>query len=435
MPTQTTSTITRNTRNSRNAGTTPGIAFGTHIPPRATPRTNKRNSDKTTDDDSEDLYGIPGDDDFGDGNGPGNDDPDGNPDNGGPDDPHDNPDNGGPDDPQDNPDDSEHGVQNNLADAIAALARNVQRQGDGPRSKVREPDPFDGTDPAKLRTFLVQLRLSFNDRPRAFADDRNKVNFAISYLKGIALAHFENSLIEPDLLNPPAWESDYGEFVSELKTYFESPDVVGEAESKLENLSMKPTQRIAKYLVEFNRLATITGWDNRALRHQFYRGLPSRIKDEVSRVGKPITLPALRALAQSIDGRYWEREEETRRERSSHPSEKKADKPQSQPSSSNQGNQNKNQKKPFVPRESGSSSQNSEKKKSDLDDKIGKDGKLTPAERARRFAHNLCLFCGGVGHSAKECPKSSSSASKAKGRAAKGKSDKPETPPAEDSKK
>ena len=198
---------------------------------------------------------------------------------------------------------------------------------------------------------------------------------------------------------------------------------------------MKPNQRIAKYLVEFNRLATITGWDNRALRHQFYRGLPARIKDEVSRVGKPITLPELRALAQSIDGRYWEREEETRRERGSQSSEKKTDKPQSQPSSSNQGNQNKHQKKPFAPRDSGSSSHNSEKKKSDLDDKIGKDGKLTVAERARRFANNLCLFCGGVGHTAKECPKSSSSASKAKGRAAKGKSDKSETPPAEDSKK
>ena len=52
---------------------------------------------------------------------------------------------------------------------------------------------------------------------------------------------------------------------------------------------MKPNQRIAKYLDEFNRLATITGWDNHALRHQFYRGLPARIKDEVSQVGKPIT--------------------------------------------------------------------------------------------------------------------------------------------------
>ena len=42
-------------------------------------------------------------------------------------------------------------------------------------------------------------------------------------------------------------------------------DVVGEAERKLENLLMKPNQHIAKYLVEFNCLATITGWDNRAL--------------------------------------------------------------------------------------------------------------------------------------------------------------------------
>ena len=143
-------------------------------------------------------------------------------------------------------------------------------------------------------------------------NDRNKVNVAISYLKGITLAHFENSFIEPDLLNPPDWEDNYGEFISELKTYFKSPDIVGEAESKLENLSMKPNQRILKYLVEFNHLATITGWDNCVLRHQFYRGLPAHIKDEVSRMGKSMTLPKLQALAQSIDGHYWEREEETR---------------------------------------------------------------------------------------------------------------------------
>ena len=108
---------------------------------------------------------------------------------------------------------------------------------------------------------------------------------------------------------------------------------------------------------------------------------------------------------------------------------------QSQPSSSNRGNQNKHQKKPSALRDSGSSSQNSEKKKSDLDDKIRKDGKLTVTEQACRFANNLCLFCGGVGHTAKECPKFSSSALKVKGHAAKGKSNKSETPPAEDSKK
>jgi len=137
-----------------------------------------------------------------------------------------------------------------------------------------------------------------------------------------------------------------------------------------------------------------------------------------------------------IDGRYWEQEEETHRERGSgQSSEKKTDKLQSQPSSLNQGNQNKHHKKLFVPRDSSLSSQNSKKKKSDLDDKIGKDSKLTAMERARHFPNNLCLFCGGVRHTAKECPKSSSSATKAKGHAAKGKFEKPESPPAEDSKK
>ena len=427
MTTQTT-THSRTTRNSRNAGDTPGIAFGTQVPSRATPTHNKRNSDRTASDHHRgSLNGNPGGDDFGD---------DGN---GDPDD-HDDPDDEDPDNSNHgdgNPDDSEHGIQNNLADAIAALARNVQHQGDGSRAKVRDPDTFDGTDPAKLRTFIVQLQLSFNDRPRAFAEDHRKVNFAISYLKGIALAHFENSLVDPDLLHPPAWGEDYRAFVLELNTYFGASDVVGEAETKLENLSMKPTHRIAKYLVEFNRLSTLTGWDNRALRHQFYRGLPARIKDEVSRVGKPATLPALRTLALSIDNRYWEREEETRRERGGQSSEKKTDRPQNQASSSssNQSNQNKHHKKTPTPHASSSSAQNSERKTSDLGDKLGRDGKLTAAERARRFANNLCLFCGGVGHSAKECPKSSSSAAKAKGRAAKPKSDKPETAPAEDSKK
>jgi polyhydroxyalkanoate synthesis regulator phasin len=200
---------------------------------------------------------------------------------------------------------------------------------------------------------------------------------------------------------------------------------------------MKSTQRIAKYMVEFNRLSTITGWDSRALRHQFYRGLPARIKDEVSHVGKPDTLRELRILAQSIDSRYWEREEETKRERPSQSSEKKPEKsPNQASSSSNSNNSNKHGKKPHPPRDSASSSQNTEKKTSDLGDKLGKDGKLTTAERARRFANNLCLFCGGTGHTAKECPKSSSSSSKAKLRAAKSKPDsKTDSNPAEDSKK
>src|SRR6185369_17741004 len=56
--------------------------------------------------------------------------------------------------------------------------------------------------------------------------------------------------------------------------------------------------------------------------------------------------------------------------------------------------------------------------KDSLSNKLGKDGKLTTQEHKRRLDNHLCLFCGGVGHAIKNCPKSSSSASKAKARAA-----------------
>src|SRR3984957_13562896 len=148
-------------------------------------------------------------------------------------------------------DSDDENAGNNLATAISALARNVRTQGDGSQAKVREPDPFDGADPTKLRTFLIQLQLSFSDWPQSFGQDDWKVNFAISYLKGLALAHFENARIEPDILAAASWPDNYSEFVSELKLYFGSLNTIGEAESRLQTLTMKPTQHIAKCLVDF----------------------------------------------------------------------------------------------------------------------------------------------------------------------------------------
>src|ERR1700720_2023774 len=222
----TTRTITgRSTRTSRNAGSVPGIAFGRTIPPRvSTPRRlpsvlpsesrfeklGSEHGDGNHRDEQVEQGG-----DFGDRNpdGPGNDPPDEN----------------GSGDHHDDEDPYDDGNQPNLADAIAALAHNVGSQRDSSRTKVREPDPFDGMDPARLWTFLVQLQLSFNDCPSAFGNGQRKVNFAISYLKGMALTYFETSLLEPDILNLLAWEDDYSEFVEELKLYFGSSDLIGES--------------------------------------------------------------------------------------------------------------------------------------------------------------------------------------------------------------
>jgi len=100
------------------------------------------------------------------------------------------------------------------------------------------------------------LELNFNDRPSVFRFDKAKVNFVISYLKGVVLEWFEPGLIDTRLNqqvhNVPQWIDNYEEFTVELCSFFRPHNPVSEAETELENLHMKDGQRITKYLMEFN---------------------------------------------------------------------------------------------------------------------------------------------------------------------------------------
>jgi len=52
------------------------------------------------------------------------------------------------------------------------------------------------------------------------------------------------------------------------------------------------------------------GWGSQSLCYVFYRSLPDCIKDTMSKHGKPVTLPEMKQMAQTIDARYWERKAE-----------------------------------------------------------------------------------------------------------------------------
>ena len=326
-----------------------------------------------------------------------------------------------PPNPDDNDDDSDNDVQGNLADAIKALAQSVSKLKED-RSKVREPDCFDGSDPKKLQTFLVQCRLNFEDRPSAFRTNRSKVTYALSYLKGTALDWFEPELADED--QDPGWLDDYLEFTQILRDNFGPYDPEGDAETSLENLVMRDNQRITRYIVDFNRYAAQIGWGNSALRHRFYSGLPARLKDEVSKAGKPKTLSELRSLAQMLDHRYWERDAEIKREnaRKTRITNTPSSATTSNQTPSPNSNRSSNTRTTASTNKTGNTSTSADKPKQpapDLASKLGKDGKLTTVERTRRLANNLCLFCGSTGHSVKDCTKATSSSAKAKARAAK----------------
>jgi Ty3 transposon capsid-like protein len=324
----------------------------------------------------------------------------------------------------------EHETTASLTEAILLMTEELRRR-DTPSRKVKakEPDTFDGSDPRKLNNFILQCNLYFRSNP-AYDDDVNKVTFALSYLRGTALEYFEPSILDSDEI--PDWMDNWSAFVRTLRTQFGPIDPTADAEDGIDNLKMQDNQRILKYNVDFNRFAIRTGWDDSVLRHRYYTGLAERIKDIMGQQGKPSTLEAMKTLAHSIDSRHWERIREKSRsnksksdthEKPDNKSNNKSDDKNKAPTSGNNNNRNNN---------SGNNSKNNNNQKSgrtpstsgtipSLSDKLGKDGKLTQQERQRRFDNHLCMFCGGTGHTAKDCPKSTSSASKAKARAAQAK--------------
>jgi hypothetical protein len=108
-------------------------------------------------------------------------------------------------------------------------------------------------------------------------------------------------------------------------------------------------------------------------------------------VGKPNTLDKLQTLAQTIDAHYWECLSEVACETSGGKTQERQNDKGKSPATTTQ-----EQKTPSssASRPSGSSSTTTStpKSTSDLSSKLGKDGKLTPQERQRRFDQKSLLW-------------------------------------------
>ena len=297
------------------------------------------------------------------------------------------------------------------------------------RSNLRNPDTFDGSDPAKLSSFLTQCYLHFAERPQDFPDDDDRILYIISYLRGSAQQWFSPNLYDPTII--PVWDGNFAVFIQELTLNFGPHDPVGDAEDKIRVCRMKSGDRITTYIIEFDFLSVLTRWSDNALRYQFYEGLPRRIKDDMVHHNYANTLDGVKLVARIIDGRYWKREAEKLRER-------ERDKPSGsgggnatggqsgnpKPSNRNSGKGSKSSNAP-APSSTAATAGNSgnnagrsgnqgkgKAKSSDATpaarayaDKLDASGKIKQDERERRRKNNLCMYCGGKGHTADNCNK------------------------------
>src|SRR5882724_10439990 len=184
------------------------------------------------------------------------------------------------------------------ATAFAEAISKVLKTNNSSKPKLQEPDPFDGSNSHKLRTFMLQCKLNFRDCKDIFEDDTDKVNYVLSFLKGTVPDCFESAILDP--IKPP-WLSDFNLFIEELKANFGTYDPVSEAEAELKGLRMHESHQAMKYFIKFQQLATCVQWGDAALHRQAYNGLAKHIKDDMVHHDKPNTLAGLRKLIQAID--------------------------------------------------------------------------------------------------------------------------------------
>jgi hypothetical protein len=122
------------------------------------------------------------------------------------------------------------------------------------RASAKEPDTFDGSDARKLNNFILLCNLYFRNNP-SYSDDENKVTFALSYLRGMALEYFEPAI---PTKYPDGWtiglpvrgvrgtretkgRSPDTAFIRLLCTQFGPIDPTADAEDGIDNSKMQET--------------------------------------------------------------------------------------------------------------------------------------------------------------------------------------------------
>ena len=255
--------------------------------------------------------------------------------------------------------------------------------------KIASPEYYGGQR-NKLPSFITQVTMVITLQASRFPTEISKIIYAGSFLRDTAFLWFQPYVTaEPQ----PSFMMSFKEFCKELQSTFGDPDEIGTAERQLYALRQRGS--VASYMAEFMRFAVVIKWNDQAKAAQFYRGLKDGIKDELSRVGRPNTLKELEASAIRIDTRLFERQVE---------------KGERFPST----NITSAAPSRFIPRNTSSFTKtqttfprpNSERLQAfqPINDKITRQGRLTPTEYQRRRDLDLCLYCGDKGHQVIKCP-------------------------------
>jgi hypothetical protein len=244
---------------------------------------------------------------------------------------------------------------------------------------LQKPPTYDRKNRKEAQTFIAHLKHYINGNPETFLTDDAKITFAVSYLRDAAF-----KWVEPHLLKGSSpLLHDFQLFLDELLRNLGDPDRTRTLTKELQ--ALKQVGSAAHYTSQFYQVSSFLGWNDEALRGQYYTGLKPEVKDALAYASEdPQTLKDLSDLAIKLDNRLYDRRMN-----------------KSGPNNRHQGPQQTREATLQAPQ-----APTSDPTPMDLDSTatLRKFKPLTDAEKRYRQENHLCLYCGNKGHKANQCP-------------------------------
>jgi hypothetical protein len=359
-------------------------------------------------------------------------DPSGPPDDG--DDPSDS--SGSPGEPESTSDDEDLGISKQaLAHAILNLASTPRKESKKSNLKPNPPTEFSGGTNEQLRTFLFQCELAFNACPGDFGSDREKIFYAISYLRGSASGYFQPYILDygsRPVEEQPLFLRSWKAFRDSITQQFGSYSPEDDDEAQLYSIPFPEKGRATEYFIKFAQYENRVQFGGRALRFIARQALPQRLRKAVNESKLPkeswedfkacvlkcdddywrsieqdaADKKLLLTLQQRYKGQFSEQESTAKSGNKSNPhtSPTPSSGSKQTQTSQNSGTPFKKKKKGATSNPSNNAGNSSVSTSQPKPTHIGPDGRLTATERQRRLDNNLCLVCGQSGHLVAECP-------------------------------
>ena len=142
-----------------------------------------------------------------------------------------------------------------------------------PRMKINAPEEFSG-DRNKFDKFRAQLALSFAANPAQFEDERAKIVFAASFLRGPAADWWVPKL---NVTTAQTEFTTFPDFLQALRAAFDDPDATTTFAFELQRCR-QGKKTVSEYYAKFLTLAARLDWNETTLVHHFKQGLAHEIK-------------------------------------------------------------------------------------------------------------------------------------------------------------